>query len=96
MDHHPSHPFDALARRAVLPRFRSRRGVLGLLGAGLLGGLPSPALPTSANGAGAERCVHLGRRCQRGLRCCGGGICRGKRCRCPAGWERSGDRCLVP
>lgn len=44
----------------------------------------------------AAACREIGRKCERGDRCCGGASCRAERCRCPRGEIACGGRCINP
>ncbi len=82
--------FDAWTR-AMVGDQTSRRGVLRLLGGGALGGVSG----TIAEEA-AARCRQLGKKCERGERCCGGGRCTRRRCRCRVGRPRCRKQCCGP
>jgi hypothetical protein len=77
--------FHFLAR--VVVTGRSRRGLLGAFaGAALAGWL-------GLDRAGAKKCVRIGKRCERGDRCCGG-RCKKNKCRCPQGARVCGESCF--
>lgn len=82
--------FDNLARS--LGGGASRRTVARALMAAALGG--AVAIPTWLRPPSAAACGTIGRRCEKGDRCCGGALCRDGRCRCRGGEVVCGDRCV--
>lgn len=85
-----AHRFDTIAKR-LGNGATTRRGALRLLTGGLLAaGISRLGLEEAAAG-----CVHLGKKCGKGDKCCGGAHCRGGRCQCAATQKRCGARCVA-
>ncbi len=81
--------FDDVARAFSPPS--SRRSFLKTLSGGALAALLARAGLEDA----AAACVHLGRRCGNGKKCCAGTKCKGRRCTCPTGQKACRGACVA-
>lgn len=79
---------------------RSRRSVLSLLAGAVVAAVARVVPATAQDGdgdlQGDRRCQRLNQKCGKGKRCCNGLTCRGRHCRCKAGFRLCNGRCIGP